>query len=350
MKSVFLCVLWAVTLEAQSISITNPSSGAAVSGYAGFQFQVSLTSAPSVARVCYTVDFYAAYNPGIDAATTLGCSITPPFSYSYNSYWNLNGPHQVVATAYNALGAVIATSAPVSFNTANSWPISCNPAMTLTPGTAFTSNWSGTVTLQATITGSCASDNKAFHWYVDGILQGSLNGTAASQTWSIDTRQFPNGARNVCVTSNDTTNASVYSDGAITGATESCNAVIFANGTTPSQTVANAHDVYLPLGNTFTFVAQTLNTDGTVVTPSAAAVYVSSNMAVATVGQSSGVVTPVATGNSTIYAMAPSVAAGTGLASVGPVSNAQVTNSSNPFTPTMAGWLLQVNSWRLFDP
>src|SRR5579859_2561793 len=87
-------VLYPVTLDAQSISITKPAANEAISGFTGYYFQVSLTSALSVVRVCYTVDAYPAYNPGIDAPTALGCSINPPFSYPYNSYWNLNGPYQ----------------------------------------------------------------------------------------------------------------------------------------------------------------------------------------------------------------------------------------------------------------
>src|SRR5271154_5902808 len=152
MKTAFLCVLCAVALGAQSISITQPAANDTLSGFDGYYFLVSLSSAPSAVKVCYTVDSYGAYNPGIDAPTTLGCSNAAPFSYPYNSYWNLNGPHQVIATAYDAVGNVVATSAAVPFSTANNWPVPSTPGMTVTYGMSPSSNWSGAVTVTPTIT------------------------------------------------------------------------------------------------------------------------------------------------------------------------------------------------------
>src|SRR5277367_7109484 len=168
MKRFYLCVLLSVALKAQSISITQPASGATVTGI-NDQFRVSLASAPSTARVCYTVDAYPAYNPGIDAITTLGCSFGPSYAYPFNSYWNLNGPHQLIATAYDSLGNVAAASAAVPFTTANNWPVASSPGMTVSTGTPVTSNWMGQVSISATYTGSGSGDNKTFSLAVDGI-------------------------------------------------------------------------------------------------------------------------------------------------------------------------------------
>ena len=66
-----LCFLWVVALKAQSISITTPAANDAVSGFSGYYFQSSLNAARSVVKVCYVVDSYPAYNPGIDGPTTL---------------------------------------------------------------------------------------------------------------------------------------------------------------------------------------------------------------------------------------------------------------------------------------
>jgi hypothetical protein len=240
-------------LDAQSISITQPASGEAVSGYAGYQFQVSLTSAPSVTHVCYTVDAYAAYNPGIDAPTILGCTLIPPFSYPYNSYWNADSPHEVVATAYNSMNGVVATSAAVPFTNANTWPVACTdgsaPVWSVGPSTAITSNWSGTIVLTATVTGSCSTDAKTFTVYVDGVPQGSTSGTAASESFNLYTTQFANGTHYVCERFDDTTNPTVISGTDITAAGDWCASVSIQNGTTATAQALLASDkIYLSPG------------------------------------------------------------------------------------------------------
>jgi Bacterial Ig-like domain (group 2) len=341
MKRLFLYVLWTVALEAQSISITNPASGGTVSGYT-YQFQVALTSAPSVARVCYTVDAYPAYNPGIDAPTTLGCSITPGFGYPYNSFWNLNGSHQVVATAYDSLGNVVATSAPVPFTTANNWPVSYTPNMTVATGTPVTSNWAGSVNVTPTFSGSGSADNKTFYFWVDGIGQYNSGGiTATSFTFAVDTAQFSNGNHNLCVTAIDATGGTSYTDGSYVGAaTEWCRTINFQNGVTASQAITNAHDIYLAPGATFNLTASVLNTDGS--TTASSPLFNSSNTAVATVNQSTGVVTAVANGNAQIIAMTPTFT-GSNLGVNSCCGFVQVSTTSGPgFTPKMAGWLLQI--------
>jgi hypothetical protein len=348
MKRLFLCVLCAVALDAQSISITKPASGDAVSGYAGYQFQVSLASAPSVVRVCYTVDGYAAYNPGIDAPTNLGCSIAPPFSYPYNSYWNLNGSHQLVATAYDSLGNVVAASAAVPFTTANNWPVSYTPGMTVSTGTPVTSNWSGSVNVTPAISGSGSGDNKTFYFYVDGVAQYSTGSiTAANFTFAVDTTPFSNGNHNVCVTSTDATGGTTYSDGTYVGAaTEWCRTINFQNGTTASEAITGAHDIYLAPGNTFTLTAAIQNTDGSAT--SGTPVFLSSNTAVASVNQSTGVITAVAKGNAQISAMVPTLT-GSNL-SPDDASGVYVYGGGPGFTPKMKGWLLRITGGTGFYP
>ncbi len=361
MKRVFLCILCAATLEAQSISITHPAANDSVSGFSGYYFQVALTSAPTVVEVCYTVDTYAAYNPGIDAPTTLGCSIIPPFNYPYNTYWNLNGTHQVVATAYDSLGRVVATSAAIQFTTANNWPLPCTPGMTVATGTALTFNWSGSVNVTPTILGSCSGDSKNFTFFVDGVTQYAATGvTAASYAFPIDTTQFQNGNHNVCVEVYDGTISSgttyTGADGGYSGDMgEWCRTVNFQNGAVASQALLNAHEIYLAAGATFTLTAKILKTDGTTssTTPFFAStryyaqggpngLLLGANVGLpgsATVGQSTGLITAGSNGSVLVSATVPTIT-GSDLAIGG--SNMEVKSVSHPALMTASSYGRQI--------
>jgi hypothetical protein len=335
-----LSLMCAVALKAQSISITTPAANATVSGFSGFSFQVLVTSAPSVVKVCYVVDSYPAYNPGIDAPTTLGCSLNPPFSMPYNSYWNGNGSHQLVATAYNALGTVVATSAAVPFTTGNTWPLNYVAGLSAATGTPVTSNWSGSVTVTPTWSGTGSADSKTFNFYIDGLPEGGvITGTATSATYYAYTNQFQNGIHNVCVIGTDNVAGTTYtgSGGVYTGAaTEWCRPVNFQNGATPSQALINASAIFLAAGRTFTLTGQILNTDGS--TTSTTPMFTSSNTAIATVSQSTGVVTAVANGATTINAMVPAVH---GTLSINGGESTGVYTATSPF-PANVGSLLQI--------
>ena len=204
-----LCAVCATALQAQSIAVVAPSTGQTLSGWSGSSLAVSISSAPNVSMVCYTVDAHPATNPGpvgvisgsSGAFLAAGCSNTPPYSLPINTFWWLNGSsHQVVATAYDAAGAVVATSSPVNFGIQNSWPVTCTPVFTVTTGTPATSNWSGRVSVTGTMTGACASDNLGFHFYVDGIAFKQINNiTTGSQSATVDTTDWLNGPHNVAV-------------------------------------------------------------------------------------------------------------------------------------------------------
>ena len=267
MKKLLLCVLWAITLDAQSISITKPTANAALTGWTGNTFRVSYSGA-DIVEVCYTVDAYAAYNPGIDAPTTLGCSITPPFSYPYNSFWNLNGPHHVVATAYDALGSVVATSAAVPFSTANSLsdlpgnktPVTNNPTMAVS-----TTCPAATCTVTATVSGSPAStDSLTYTFFINGIVQGIITNSTGTATQTLYTTQFQNGPVTLGLNVNDNTHPTTYSgDIANNGyIAEWTSTITLANGAVASQALLNQSSVYLAPGGTFTLTAKILNTDG----------------------------------------------------------------------------------------
>lgn len=329
-----LCALPAAALlHAQSISITSPASGATWSGWTGQQFAVALTSAPSVVRVCYSVDAYPAANPGADplaisgnagALYAAGCSNSAPFSLPVNTFWWAdNTAHTVSATAYDALGNLVAASSPATFAIANTWPVSCSgsaPQFNVTASTAFSSAWSGTVNVTATMSGSCASDNLTINFYIDGILRNStLNVTTGSFTIPLDTTQFSNGAHVVAATALDTTNGKTYS-GALTwnvqAAGEQSNTVTFSNGAVPmevrntsSGSGGGGRTLYIAPLATATLTPKLINTDQSVASGTSFYFW-SNNTNVATVSPSgttsgtSATVTAVAQGAAKIYDMA----------------------------------------------
>ena len=144
----------------------------------------------------------------------------------------MNGPHQVVATAYGALGNIVATSTAVNFTVANSWPASCIPAMTIATGTALTANWSGRVNLSPTITGGCADDNMEYHFFIDGVQQFQISSTSNTATFPLDTSLFTNGPHAVAVHIKDKTHFASYDSGTTqdNDALEWSRIVTFSNG------------------------------------------------------------------------------------------------------------------------
>jgi hypothetical protein len=267
-------VVCVAALRAQSITITAPAANQVVTGYTGFSFAVTLSGAPSVARVCFVVDAYSATNPGdvytwgtnLGGLAYSGCSTAAPYSLRWNSFWTLNGPRQVLATAFDALGNTVATSPAVAFTVANSWPCAWTPALSVSTGTALSSNWSGQVSLQGTVTGSGAADNLTFGFYIDGISQYiASNITAGTATGIVDTTQFPNGSHVVALVVNDTSGCTTYSDGTyVGGAAEWSRTVTFANGAAAMEVRNDAHDIYMSTGGTHTITPSLINTDGSI--------------------------------------------------------------------------------------
>ena len=365
MKTLVLSILCVAALKAQSIAITTPAPNATVSGSSGFYFQTSLSSAPSVVKVCYTLDAYPLYNPGIDAPTSMGCSIAAPFSVQYNSFRDGNGPHQVTATAFDSHGNVVATSAAVPFTTANAWPLSYVSGLSVATGTPVTSNWSGMVTVSPTLTGTGASDSKYFSLYVDGFLQSSCGNSSAACTSNpptllVDTTPFQNGNHNVCIVAWDNVAGTTYTGplGGYNGnAGQWCRTISFQNGTLPTGAVFNTSAIYIAPGRTYSLTAKgVLNTDGTITSGISAPVYLSCQtnaslaggsryacpQGVATVNSSTGVVTASGNGATQVTGMIPTVT-GTDLAISSFFSN-QVTSASHPFTQASIGSLLQITA------
>jgi hypothetical protein len=180
-----LCIVGGLTasLLGQSITVSSPTANQTINGFAGFAFSAMTSGLPNLASVKYTVD---AYDHGV--------SRDAPYSLQWNTFQVFNGPHQVVATAYDAGGSVLAVSDAVPFTVANTWPIPWNPTMAVSTSTPLTSTWSGIVNVTATFSGSGAADSKTVIIWIDGVKQISFTGWAAVSAVSLSTRcSFPTG-------------------------------------------------------------------------------------------------------------------------------------------------------------
>lgn len=225
-----------------------PSPGATLTGYSGTTATVSLSSLPNIASVQYTVDAYdlpyGAYQK------------TAPYSASLNTFWWFNGPHQIVATAYDALGNVLAKSSPVSFSVRNTWPISAPPTLTVSTSTPTTSTWSGFVAVTVSYSGSGATDYESTALWVDGIWQYAYP-TSSGFTYYVDTTHLSNGPHVVAITSQDQTNYSNYSCAGgsnnlpVQASAEWTRTVNVSNTGLPMYLQMNAHEVFLQPGQTF---------------------------------------------------------------------------------------------------
>ena len=338
-----LLLILAISLPgfAQSITVTTPTPNQVLSGFAGFKFTVSLASAPSVSRVCYTIDAYPL--PG----TAPDCITAAPWSANWDTFWVWNGPHQVVATAYDARGATVATSPAVAFTVTNTWPCSWAPKISISTGTLVTSNWSGQVSVGGTLSGSFAgSDSFQWDWYIDGVQQQQSSNSNATNSELVDTTQFADGPHVVALVTTDTgSSCSSYGDGYAGNATEWSATINFSNGATPSELRETAHEVFLSPGATYTLSPVLVSANGSPVSNPTFDFY-STNTALCTVGTATGsnsIVTAVARGACQVRTMAE-VSSGTDLSVVGGTSGSFVTSSSYTFKNSDSGRFIHITS------
>ena len=147
-SSVLWIALTCLVIPAHAQPSCTVTAPATLAGYRGQQYSVNLTNAPNVTRVQYITDAYPNYNPGLNAGGNIGTvsvfdTRDPHFPLPINSFWTLNGPRLVIANAYDALGSLVTSCNTTGSTTANAWPQSWNPGMTVTTGTPLTSNWTG---------------------------------------------------------------------------------------------------------------------------------------------------------------------------------------------------------------
>lgn len=329
------------------------SANSVTSGFAGGSFTAAVTSATYVTRVCYTVNAYSAatFVPGSDSSfpqgplSSVGCSLRAPWTLLWNTFNVMNGPHQVIATAYDALGAVVATSTAVSFTVANSTPVSCVPAITVTTGTALGSPWSGSVNITANVTGGCVGDVMVYRFSIDGMNQfASSTTTANTFTFPVDTTQFTDGPHVPAVTLRDFTHFLSFPDPAtLKDAAEWSRTVTFSNGATPAQLIVNQRETRVTAGSTVQLTCSYLNANGTTSSPTCD--WYSQDPSVCTVNASTGLVTVLAgvIGPCRVRAMGELISNGTDLVLNG-CSGDCVTSAAHPFTAPFTNRVVHITT------
>jgi hypothetical protein len=263
------------------------------------------------------------------------------YTLHQNIFDDANGGHSVVAVAYDATGATIATSAAVAFTLANTSTLSNGSAsyngnVTVTP--ACTTNCSGTISFTVVPSGTLPTYMAyTTNVFIDGqnvISDGACGATPCSGTETIDTRNYYDGSHLIRI------------EGALGVGGESHvfgwqQAITFQNGSGVAvATVASAHEIFLQPVGTYTLSATTYNGDGsTVSTPNYQ--FFSLNSAVATVNQTTGLVTAVgAAPNSVQIAIMPESIPGT--FHISGNSTTLLPNSPATFQPAFAGDVLYI--------
>lgn len=174
-----------------TISITAPSAGSAVSG--NVTVSASAFAAVGVAGVQFKVD-----GVNVGAEDTVA-----PYSISWNSTANPDGPHTLTATLRDSVGATL-NSGPVSVTVSNA----VVPTTVSVTAPSNGSTVSGNVTVSATA--SAAAGVAGVQFKVDGVNQGAEDTTSPySITWNSTTAS--NGAHVLSATVRDTGNVTTNS-------------------------------------------------------------------------------------------------------------------------------------------
>lgn len=290
MRILILFSLVAV-LQAQSVAVTAPAANQTISGIS-FMLTVAISNLESVHSVEYDI------NGEVACIAT-----TPPYSCNWNTYYIFNNAaNSIVAVARDTLNNVVATSPAVSpFTVDNPLPEHISQFnFTISPSIPVTSTWHGTVSTAPTFTGTNAPSGNYFVFWVDGKDVPAYN--------SIDTTQYDNGVHTIVWTLRDTVHPTTImpSGGSWDEVGEQEYQINFQNGAAAMELrCQGCAEVFLcpsPAPNcltTYTMVPIVYNTDGSTTAVSAAA-FSSGNTAVVTVGASTGVLTPVATGSTQI--------------------------------------------------
>jgi len=286
-----------VSLFAQSISIASPTPAQTLSGLS-FTFKVTLSSLPTVASVEYFVN-----------SESQAIVWSPPWSLDWNTHnmWNSVGAgHWVYAVARDFLGNTLATSPTVNFKVSNTYGE--DPAYmtvsSVSTSTPIGSNWSGSVTITATLAGTNAMNSCGGYGYVDGDSRNQ-NVTCGGGTvsWSLDTTRFSNGQHRVWFSIRDSGRgvAPWNGGGGFPIALWEQN-ITFANNTANMELWVNQKEWVLAPGNTLQLTCS--GTRANLSTSSPACTWTSANPSVCTVNASTGLVTASAFGTCQINVVA----------------------------------------------
>jgi putative Ig domain-containing protein len=322
-----------------TISITAPTSAQSITTTAqarDFTFTVSLTACPSANSVGWFVD---------SDPQPLGMAYSATnFSLPYNMFNDGNGSHSVTATAYDANNVELATSAAVTYTLANTGTYSngaatYNANVTVTP--SCTSACSGNITFTVVPSGTySAFVAYSTNVFVDGqnvISDGACGSSPCSGTETLDTRNYYDGSHLIRIEGAQGVNGESH----VFGWQQT---ITFANGSTVAVlTKASDREIFLQPAGTYTLTGTTYNADGsTVASPNYQ--FLSLNTAVATVNQTTGLVTAVgAAPNSVQIGIMPSSTTGTNL-HITSIGTDGVANVLGSFIPSNGGDVIQVTS------
>jgi hypothetical protein len=288
-RSLALMLMLSSLLAAQSISVTSPAGGQNISG-TSVSLSISFTNLPSLYSVQYLINGESGVN--YNANDTVRCASCSAAAYNltWNSFYVNNGPQSIAAIARDALNNVLATSASVAFTVGNAMPDA--PAYLSATYTipSTESAWSGTKDITINWSGTHATNHKHPILWVDGNAApgGVSDTTATSFTWHLDTTKYYNVAgHNIVVQTTDLSNGLFWAV-----ALQDEFQATFSNSVSPVEIQSSAAELFFaPGGTAQTLTCQLRNTDlslSACTTPS----YSSSDTSKATVGASTGVVSP----------------------------------------------------------
>lgn len=350
--------LWDIgAFQFQLPATITASANSCTSGFSGCTFTATTANAPTIVRVVYTVDAYpaATFIPSSDSSfplgplSSVGASLTAPWALAWNTFNVMNGPHLLIATGYDALGAVVATSSAVNFTVANTTPVSCVPAISVSTGTPLGSPWNGSVNMTVNVTGGCVGDVMVYRFNIDGVNQfASSTTTSNTFTFPLDTTQFTNGPHVPSVTLRDFTHFLSFPPPPATAtaflkdAAEWSRVVTFSNGATPAQLIVNQRETRVTAGSTVSLTCSYLKADGTKSSPTCD--WYSEDPSVCTVNASTGVVTVLGgvIGPCRVRVMAELIS-GNDLVLNG-CSGDCVTSAAHPFTAPYANRVVHITT------
>lgn len=274
---------------AQTIAVTSPISDQKVAGYA-FTLTSVVASAPSADHVIYTVD------------SERECMTrTPPYSCAWNPFNAGNGSqHVVVASLYNALNHVLATSSGVTFTIANTIAqVDTNNTYSATWSVSVTgtncsgTTWTGSCTLTAKL-GGTSPPSVDYVVYVDGFqAHSSTSGSA----YALNTAAYSNGAHKVVM--NYTSGSNVWAQWE--------RQITFLNGATQMGIELSARETWLCASavtncpSTDSITANILHTNGTTSAATISSCGKSSDTAVMTVALRGGACVETYAGNGSAF-------------------------------------------------
>ena len=286
-----------------SITITSPTASQNINTSATtFTFKAAIASYPNTCAVQFLVNGEPAASYDLGWVPFYG-SGTVSYTWNPNNFWNSAGAtHWVEALDYDCIGNLLATSAPVSFQVASDYgeAASYMTISSITPSTAISSNWSGTVTISATLGGTNASNTCIGYGYIDGDSRNqTITCGSSAASWALDTTKLYNGRHLVTMILRDSGTANFWNTGGGGGFPIGLweQDINIANtATNPIELWVSPKEAVIAPTNTLTLSCLGARADGSTTSPTCAYTVHTGYTGNCSVGSSSGIVTGTAFG------------------------------------------------------